>query len=46
MENEDTTLTQERQYNNLRLVSKQPTTTTSNRGTIYQDLNVKDQYIA
>jgi len=40
------TLTQERQCKNLRTVSTKNTTTTSSRGTIRQDLSIKDQYIA
>jgi hypothetical protein len=40
------TLTQECQCKNLRTVSMKNTTTTSSRGTIRQDLSIKDQYIA
>ena len=40
------TLTQERQCKNLKLIRNQNTTTTSNKGTIRQNLSTKDQYIA
>jgi hypothetical protein len=39
-------LTQVRQYKNLKTVSNKNTTTTSSRGAIRQNLNIKDQYIA
>jgi purine-nucleoside phosphorylase len=40
------TLIQERQYTNLRTVSTKNIITTSSKGTIRQDLSIKDQYIA
>jgi hypothetical protein len=40
------TLTQERQCKNLKLVSSENATTTSNRGIIRQNLTTKKQYIA
>jgi hypothetical protein len=40
------TLIQECQYKNLRTVSIKNTTTTNSRGTVCQDLSIKDQYIA
>jgi hypothetical protein len=46
LENDGITLTQERQCKNLKIVNSKNTTTTSSRGTIRQDLSIKDQYIA
>ncbi|RFU23765.1 hypothetical protein B7463_g12573, partial [Scytalidium lignicola] len=39
-------LTQERQYANLQLVTGKSATTTSSRGTVRQNLTTKEQYIA
>jgi hypothetical protein len=40
------TLTQERQCDNLGLVSNKSTSTTSSRGTVRQNLSTKEQYVA
>jgi hypothetical protein len=45
-DDESITLTQERQYKNLKLVRSEDTSMTSSRGAIRQNLNTKEQYIA
>lgn len=44
--NNSITLTQERQCKNLFLIQEKPVTTTSLRGTVRNNLNTKDQYVA
>ena len=45
LHNNSISLTQEKQCNNLELVSNGPASATSSRGTIRQNLTVKEQYI-